>query len=67
MNKLKTSKSIKKRFKIASSGQFLRHKASRSHLLQKKTSKRKRNLRQVVSVNKRYSSNFRQKLLYLSS
>uniref|UniRef100_UPI003002EDCF ribosomal protein L35 n=1 Tax=Anunuuluaehu liula TaxID=3049639 RepID=UPI003002EDCF len=67
MNKLKTSKSINKRFKITSSGQFLKHKASRSHLLQKKTSKRKQKLRRVVSVNKRDIMNFRHQLPYLSN
>nr|QCI07474.1 ribosomal protein L35 [Leiomenia cribrosa] len=53
MNKLKTSKSIKKRFKVTSKGKLLRHKASRSHLLQKKTAKRKQYLRKTVEVNPR--------------
>lgn len=65
MKKLKTSKSIKKRVKITSTGKLLRHKTSRSHLLQKKTSERKQKLRQVVSVNKRDSLKFNQKLTYL--
>nr|ARW64169.1 ribosomal protein L35 [Chondria sp. (in: red algae)] len=51
MYKLKTSKSISKRFKISSSGKILKHSSSRSHLLQKKNSKRKRRLRKVTNVN----------------
>ena len=50
MPKLKTSSSISKRFKITSKGKLLRHKASRSHLLEKKSPKRKHNLSQVVAL-----------------
>ena len=49
--KLKSSRAILKRFKITSSGKYLRHKANRSHLLQKKISVRKQKLRKVVQVN----------------
>jgi len=45
MYKLKTVKSIKKRFKVTSNNKLIRHKASLSHLLEKKTSKRKRQLK----------------------
>lgn len=48
--KLKVSKSIMKRFKVTSTGKLLRHKACRSHLLQKKTSQNKQKLRKVVIV-----------------
>jgi len=48
MPKLKTSSSISKRFKVTSKGKLLRHKALRSHLLEKKSPKRKHNLSQVV-------------------
>nr|YP_010170981.1 ribosomal protein L35 [Chondria tumulosa]QSD57122.1 ribosomal protein L35 [Chondria tumulosa] len=51
MYKLKTLSSVSKRFKISYSGKFLRRSACKSHLLQKKTSKRKRNLRRVTNVN----------------
>jgi large subunit ribosomal protein L35 len=53
MPKLKTSKSISKRFKITSKGKVLRHKSSRSHLLEKKAQKRKKSLGKVVTINKR--------------
>ena len=64
MNKLKTSKSMKKRFKLTSNLKLLRRQASHNHLLQKKTSKRKQNLRQIVLVNKRDVGNFKYKLPY---
>lgn len=50
MYKLKTSHSISKRIKCTSTLKLLRRKTSRNHLLQKKTSKRKRKLRQVNSI-----------------
>nr|QCI08811.1 ribosomal protein L35 [Sphondylothamnion multifidum] len=51
MYKLKTIKSINKRFKKTSTNKLLKHKSSRSHLLQKKNSKRKQHLRKVKSIN----------------
>ena len=50
MPKLKKSSSISKRFKITSTSKLLRHKASRSHLLEKKSPKRKHSLSQVVAL-----------------
>ena len=44
--KLKTHKGAKKRFKVTGSGRIKRYKAYKSHILTKKTSKRKRRLRQ---------------------
>jgi large subunit ribosomal protein L35 len=53
MPKLKTHKGAKKRFKITGSGKVRRYKAYKSHILTKKTSKRKRRLRQagVIATN----------------
>nr|ARW68724.1 ribosomal protein L35 [Palisada sp.] len=51
MYKLKTNKSVNKRFKVSSSGKFLKHSSCKSHLLQKKSSKRKRKLRKITKVN----------------
>ncbi|HEY8420267.1 MAG TPA: 50S ribosomal protein L35 [Thermoclostridium sp.] len=45
MPKLKTHSSSKKRFKITGTGKVKRNKAYKSHILTKKSSKRKRNLR----------------------
>ena len=63
MYKIKKSKSISKRFKITARGKILKHKANRSHLLEKKTSKRKRNLRKISLVSTADSINFRSKIL----
>lgn len=46
MPKLKTNKSAKKRFKLTKTGKVKRHKAFTSHLMQRRSPKRKRNLRQ---------------------
>lgn len=48
--KKKSSRARLKRFKFTGTGKCLRHKAGRSHLLQKKASKRKQKLRNVVEV-----------------
>nr|AYR06461.1 ribosomal protein L35 [Rhodogorgon sp.] len=50
MYKLKSSSSVSKRFKLTSTGKLLRHKACRSHLLQKKSSRHKRRLRRIAHV-----------------
>jgi large subunit ribosomal protein L35 len=46
MPKIKTSRGAAKRFKLTKSGKVKRSKAYTSHILTKKTTKRKRNLRQ---------------------
>ena len=48
MPKIKTHSGAKKRFKLTKSGQVKRAHAFKSHILNKKTSKRKKNLRKVV-------------------
>ena len=50
MPKLKSHKGAKKRFKVTGSGKVRRYKAFKSHILTKKTSKRKRRLRQTGIV-----------------
>jgi large subunit ribosomal protein L35 len=50
MPKMKTHKSSAKRFKVSSSGKVIRSKAYKSHILTKKTAKRKRNLRKDTTV-----------------
>nr|YP_009397041.1 ribosomal protein L35 [Spyridia filamentosa]ARW66227.1 ribosomal protein L35 [Spyridia filamentosa] len=59
MSKLKIKKSIIKRFRLTASNSLMRRKASRSHLLQKKSSKRKLRLRRTALVNNRDIQNFR--------
>ncbi len=52
MYKLKTHSGSKKRFKFTGKGKILRAHANKSHILNKKTRKRKRNLRQIVVLDK---------------
>lgn len=48
MPKIKTHSGAKKRFKLSKTGKVMRAHAYKSHILNKKTTKRKRNLRKVV-------------------
>ena len=50
MPKVKTKKAAAKRFKKTGSGELKRMKAYKSHILTKKTTKRKRNLRKSTLV-----------------
>ena len=50
MPKMKTHKGAKKRFSVTGTGKVRRLKAYKSHILTKKTSKRKRNLRRPALV-----------------
>ncbi|MCR4925103.1 MAG: 50S ribosomal protein L35 [Clostridiales bacterium] len=48
MPKIKTHSGAKKRFKLSKNGKPIRGHAYKSHILTKKSTKRKRNLRQSV-------------------
>jgi large subunit ribosomal protein L35 len=50
MPKLKTGSGAKKRFRLTASNKIKRKKAFRSHILTKKSTKRKRNLRKFTLV-----------------
>ncbi len=50
--KAKTNSGTKKRFRFTGTGKIRRFKASKSHILTKKTRKRKRNLRKAGLVDK---------------
>ena len=50
MPKIKTHSGAKKRFKLTKTGVVKRAHAFKSHILNKKTTKRKRNLRKVVTA-----------------
>lgn len=54
MPKMKTNRGAAKRFKVTGSGKIVRRKAFSSHILTKKTTKRKRGLRLACAV---HSSN----------
>ncbi|MFH1488319.1 MAG: 50S ribosomal protein L35 [Pseudomonadota bacterium] len=50
MPKMKTNSGAGKRFKKTGTGKIVRHKAYASHILTKKSTKRKRNLRKSCLV-----------------
>jgi large subunit ribosomal protein L35 len=50
MPKIKTKRGAAKRFKLTKSGKVMRHHAYHSHLLTKKSPKRKRRLRSETEV-----------------
>ncbi len=50
--KLKTKRAAAKRFKVTGTGKLVRMKANKSHILNKKTTKRKRGLRKDTVVDK---------------
>ncbi|MBS4014038.1 MAG: 50S ribosomal protein L35 [Bacteroidetes bacterium] len=52
MPKMKTKSGAKKRFSITASGKIKRKHAYKSHILTKKSKKRKRNLTKTTLVNK---------------
>lgn len=52
MPKLKTKKAAAKRFKVTGNGKLKKFKANKSHILTKKTTKRKRNLRKPNMTDK---------------
>lgn len=51
MPKMKTHKGTAKRFRSTGSGKIMRGKAFKSHIMTKKSQKRKRNFRKEVVVN----------------
>lgn len=52
MPKLKTHSGAKKRFKLTKTGKVIRAHANKSHILNKKTTKRKRGLRKTTVTDK---------------
>jgi len=56
MPKIKTNRSAAKRFKVTGTGKLKRNKAYKRHILTKKTTKCKRNLRKAVIID---STNFK--------
>ena len=52
MPKLKVRKAAKKRYKLIAEKRFIRRKAFKGHILEKKSPKQKRNLGKLVVVSK---------------
>ncbi|MCL2170682.1 MAG: 50S ribosomal protein L35 [Defluviitaleaceae bacterium] len=65
MPKMKTNKSVAKRFKVTGTGRLKRMKANKNHILEKKSPKRKRNLRKATYVGKTMEDNYKRVLPYL--
>jgi large subunit ribosomal protein L35 len=65
MPKIKTNRGAAKRFRKTGTGKIRRNKAFTSHILTKKTTKRKRDLRQSVIVAKVDSRNIAQLIPYM--
>ena len=65
MPKLKTNRAAAKRFKKTASGLLKRSKAYKSHILTKKTTKRKRNLRKAAMTDSTNVKNMKKILPYL--
>jgi large subunit ribosomal protein L35 len=64
MPKIKTLRAAAKRFKKTGSGKFKRRQAFHSHILTKKTSKRKRHLREERIVSSADAANVERMLPY---
>ena len=65
MPKIKTNRGAAKRFRKTGTGKIRRNKAFTSHILTKKSTKRKRDLRQSVLVHKADERNISQLIPYL--
>ena len=65
MPKVKTSRAAAKSFKVSGSGKLIRNKAYKSHILTKKSTKRKRNLRKDIVTDSTNSKVMKKILPYL--
>ncbi|NLA82250.1 MAG: 50S ribosomal protein L35 [Clostridiaceae bacterium] len=64
MPKQKTHSSSKKRYKVTGTGKYLRSQAFTSHILTKKSPKRKRKLRKTTTVSAQDAKRLRRLLPY---
>jgi len=65
MPKIKTNRAAAKRFKKTGTGKLVRMKAYKSHILTKKSQKRKRNLRKSTVTDETNVKNMKKILPYL--
>ena len=63
--KLKTKRAAAKRFKVTGTGKLKRNKAYKRHILTKKTTKNKRNLRKATIVDSTNVKNLKKILPYM--
>ena len=65
MPKMKTNRAAAKRFKVTGTGKLKRSKAYKRHILTKKTTKTKRNLRKATTVDATNVKTMKKVLPYL--
>lgn len=65
MPKMKTNRAAAKRFKLTGTGKLKRNKAYKRHILTKKTTKTKRNLRKAALVDDTNVKNMKKILPYM--
>ncbi|HHY28111.1 MAG TPA: 50S ribosomal protein L35 [Desulfitobacterium dehalogenans] len=65
MPKMKTHRGAAKRFKKTGTGKIVRHHAFTSHILEKKSPKRKRNLRKATVMHKTDAKRIARLVAYL--
>ena len=65
MPKIKTNRAAAKRFKKTGTGKLKRNKSYKSHILTKKSTKRKRNLRKPIITDATNVKNMKKVLPYL--
>ena len=65
MPKMKTSRAAAKRFKVTGTGKLNRNKAYKRHILTKKTTKTKRNLRKATMTDETNVKNMKKILPYM--
>ena len=65
MPKMKTSRAAAKRFKVTGKGKLKRNKAYKRHILTKKTTKTKRNLRKATMTDETNVKNMKKILPYM--
>ncbi len=65
MPKMKTKRSAAKRFTKTGTGKLMRFKANKRHILTKKSTKRKRNLRQTTEIDQTNLKTMKKVLPYL--
>ena len=65
MPKMKTSRAAAKRFNVTGTGKLKRNKAYKRHILTKKTTKTKRNLRKATIADATNAKNMKKILPYI--
>ena len=65
MPKIKTNRSAAKRFRVTGTGKLMRNKAYKRHILTKKTTKNKRNLRKATVIDATNVASMKKILPYL--